>query len=192
MIKIAIRATFYIFWFFLLLFCFLVFLLFFFSFLIIQSQAAFVNCLYVARFTIVHSKTEIKFPLLLLLLLLLLLFLLLYLVFARTLLGNWSRKIGPLDCSKICFLFCFGFFLVVVGVGRVVGERLTHVSSVFGLLLWLATQRLFPCTMIREWSLKKNEITTFFTEIRLRLDYYWGRRYYLWGEALGDFNCIYI
>ena len=44
--------------------------MFFFSFLllIIQSQAAFVNCHYVARFTIVHSKTQIKFPLLLLLL----------------------------------------------------------------------------------------------------------------------------
>jgi len=54
------------------LFCF--FFFFFFLFLIIQSQAAFVNCLYVARFTIVHSKTQIKFPLLLLLLLLLLLF----------------------------------------------------------------------------------------------------------------------
>ena len=48
------------------------FLFFVFFFLIIQSQAAFVNCLYVARFTIVHSKTQIKFPLLLLLLLLLL------------------------------------------------------------------------------------------------------------------------
>ena len=59
------------------MFCFVLFLLFafyyysfffffFFFFLIIQSQAAFVNCLYVARFTIVHSKTQIKFPLLLL------------------------------------------------------------------------------------------------------------------------------
>ena len=38
----------------LLLFCF---------FLIIQSQAAFVNCLCVARLTIVHSKTQIKLPL---------------------------------------------------------------------------------------------------------------------------------
>ena len=38
---------------------------FFFFFWIIQSQAAFVNCLYVARFTIVHSKTQMKFPLLL-------------------------------------------------------------------------------------------------------------------------------
>ena len=47
---------------------------FFFYFLILQSQAAFVNCLYVARFTIVNSKTKIKFPLLLLLLLLLLIF----------------------------------------------------------------------------------------------------------------------
>ena len=44
----------------LLLFCFVLF------FLIIQSQAAFVNCLYVARLTIVHSKTQIKFALLLL------------------------------------------------------------------------------------------------------------------------------
>ena len=66
MINIAIRATYYIFccrnknsdnpdltqfW--------------FLFFLIIQSQAEFVNCLYVARFTIVHSKTQIKFPLLL-------------------------------------------------------------------------------------------------------------------------------
>ena len=41
------------FWFWFLLFPF---------FLIIQSQAAFVSCLYVARFTIVHSKTHIKFP----------------------------------------------------------------------------------------------------------------------------------
>ena len=38
----------------------------FFLFLIIQSQAAIVNCLYVARFTIVHSRTQVKFPLLLL------------------------------------------------------------------------------------------------------------------------------
>ena len=60
---------------FLFLFLFFVFC-FLFSFLIIQSQAAFVNCLYVARFTIVHSKTQIKFPLLLLLLLLLSLLLL--------------------------------------------------------------------------------------------------------------------
>ena len=81
MINIAIRATYYIFccrnrnwdspdllqyWFYFILFSSL--------FLwIIQSQAAFVNCLYEARFTIVHSKTQIKFPLLLLLLLLLLL-----------------------------------------------------------------------------------------------------------------------
>ena len=87
MIAIAIRATYYIscfrtrnwdspdlmqfdvfsfpfFSFFLFLFLFL--FLFFFG--IIQSQTAFVNCLYVARFTIVHSKTQIKFPLLLLLL----------------------------------------------------------------------------------------------------------------------------
>ena len=43
-------------------FCFVFVFVFFF---IIQSQAAFVNYLYVARFTIVHSKTQIKFPLLL-------------------------------------------------------------------------------------------------------------------------------
>ena len=45
----------------------MIFFSFFFSlfFLIIQSQEAFVNCLYVARFTIVHSKAQIKFPLLL-------------------------------------------------------------------------------------------------------------------------------
>ena len=44
---------------------FVLFLLFVCLFvLIIQSQAAFVNCLYVARFTIVQSKTQIKFPLL--------------------------------------------------------------------------------------------------------------------------------
>ena len=84
MINIAIRATYYIlccrnrnwgspdlmqFWiFFWLLFCFVsVFVfVFVFFFLIIQSQAAFLNCLHVARFTIVHSKTQIKFPLLLL------------------------------------------------------------------------------------------------------------------------------
>ena len=79
MINIAIRATHYIFcgrnmnldspdvmqfW-----FDFLLLVLFFF-----KSQAAFVNCLYVARFTIVHSKTQIKFPLLLSLSLLLFLF----------------------------------------------------------------------------------------------------------------------
>ena len=75
MINIAIRATYYIFccrnrnwdsldlmqfefFFFWLLFC----LVFF--FLIIQSQVAFVNCRYVARFTIVHSKTQISDPLL--------------------------------------------------------------------------------------------------------------------------------
>ena len=88
MINIAIRATYYIFccrnrnwdspdlmqfWFFFffwLLFCFVFVFVFVFLFLIIQSHAAFVNCLYVARFTIVHSKTQMKFPLLLLLLLL--------------------------------------------------------------------------------------------------------------------------
>ena len=46
------------------LFLFSLLLLLLLLFLIIQSQAAFVNCLYVARFTIVHSKTQIKFPLL--------------------------------------------------------------------------------------------------------------------------------
>ena len=52
-------------------FLFLSFFLFLFClFLIIQSQAAFVNCLYVERFTIIHSKTKIKLPLLSLLLLL--------------------------------------------------------------------------------------------------------------------------
>ena len=79
MINIAIRATYYIFCFRkrdwdspdLMQFRFFLggggglLFLFFFFFLIIQSQAAFVNCLYVARFTIVHSKTQIKFPLLL-------------------------------------------------------------------------------------------------------------------------------
>ena len=84
MINIAIRATYYIFccrnrnwdspdFFFLLLcrfvlccFCFVfVFVLFCFFLLIIQSQAAFVNYLYVARFTIVHSKKQVKLPLLL-------------------------------------------------------------------------------------------------------------------------------
>ena len=78
MINIAIRATYYIFccrnrnwdspdlmqfwflFFFWLLYCFV----FVFFFLIIQSQAVFVNCLYVARFTIVHSKTLKKFLLL--------------------------------------------------------------------------------------------------------------------------------
>ena len=73
-INIAIRATYYIFccrnrnwdspdlmqfW-----FLFFSFFLSFFFFLIIQSQAAFVNCLYIARFSkFVHSKTQIKFPL---------------------------------------------------------------------------------------------------------------------------------
>ena len=71
MINIAIRATYYIFccrnrnWDSpdLMQFLFFCFCLFF--FLIIQSQAAFLNCLYVVRFAIVHSKTQIKFPLLL-------------------------------------------------------------------------------------------------------------------------------
>ena len=75
MINIAIRATYYIFccrnrnwdipdliqfWFLFFLFSFFFFFLFFW---IIQCQAAFVNL-----FTIVHSKTQIKFLLLLLLL----------------------------------------------------------------------------------------------------------------------------
>ena len=76
---IAIRATYYIFccrnrnwdspdllqcWYLFFPF-FLSFFLFFcfFVFWIIQSQAVFVNYQYVARFTIVHSKTQIKFPL---------------------------------------------------------------------------------------------------------------------------------
>ena len=89
MINTAIRVTYYIFCcrnrnldspdlmqfqfllLLLFLFCF-VFVFVFFFFLIIQSQAAFVNCLYVARFTIVHSKTQIKFIMVLLPLLLLL------------------------------------------------------------------------------------------------------------------------
>ena len=77
---IAIRATYYIFccrnrnwdspdllecWYlffpFFLSFFLFCFVLFFFW--IIQSQAVFVNYQYVARFTIVHSKTQIKFPL---------------------------------------------------------------------------------------------------------------------------------
>ena len=80
MINIAIGATYYIFccrnrnwdspdlmqfWF--LFFSFLFYCFCFVLFLwIIQSQAAFVNCLYVAIFTIVHSKTQIKVLILLL------------------------------------------------------------------------------------------------------------------------------
>ena len=49
---------------FVFVFCFVFCFLFcFVFFLTIQSQAAFVNCLYEARFTIVHPKTQIKFPL---------------------------------------------------------------------------------------------------------------------------------
>ena len=46
----------------------MIFFSFLFFFSIIRSQAAFVNCLYVARFTIiiVHLKTQIRFPLFLL------------------------------------------------------------------------------------------------------------------------------
>lgn len=61
----------FVFIFFLFFCCLLVLICLF--FLITQSQAAFLNCLYIARFTIVHSKTQIKFPLFFLLLLLLLL-----------------------------------------------------------------------------------------------------------------------
>ena len=68
-------------------FCFVLFL-----FLIIQSQAAFVNCLYVARFTIVHSKRQIKF-----LLLLLILLLLLSLLLAKTLMRKNSDEKGIND-----------------------------------------------------------------------------------------------
>ena len=50
LINIAIRATYYIFW--------------NFDFWIIQSQAANCKFLYVATFTIVHLKRQIKFPLL--------------------------------------------------------------------------------------------------------------------------------
>ena len=48
--------------FFIIIICLLLllsFICFFFVFLIIQSQAAFVYCLYVARFTIVHSNAII-------------------------------------------------------------------------------------------------------------------------------------
>ena len=111
MINIAIRATYYIFCcrigigiaqtfdFDLIsfLFIFLSFFLFCF-FWIIQSQAAFVNCLYVAKFTIVHSETLIKFPLLLLSLLLLLLLSILLLLFF-ILLFNGKRSFS-LDLRK--------------------------------------------------------------------------------------------
>ena len=80
MINIAIRATYYIFccrnrnwdspdlmqfWFLFVLFFFVCFvclfvLFFVFLFLIIQSQATFVNCLCIARFTIVHRKNTNK------------------------------------------------------------------------------------------------------------------------------------
>ena len=61
-------------------------------FWIIQCKAAFVNCLYVAKFTIVHSKTQIKVPLLLLLLLLLLLSILLLLFFLLLFNGNFKKR----------------------------------------------------------------------------------------------------
>ena len=70
MINIAIRATYYIFCcrnrnldspdLLLLLLLYFVFVFVFFFFLIIESQAAFVNCLYVARFTILPSKNTNK------------------------------------------------------------------------------------------------------------------------------------
>ena len=78
---IAIRATYYIFccrnrnwdspdllqcqqcWYLFFPFFLSFFVLFCFFFWKIQSQAVFVNYQYVARFTIVHSKTQIKFPL---------------------------------------------------------------------------------------------------------------------------------
>ena len=74
MINTAIRVTYYIFccrnrnldspdlmqFRFLLLLLLFVFVFVFVFFLIIQSQAAFVNCLYVARFTIVPSKNSNK------------------------------------------------------------------------------------------------------------------------------------
>ena len=74
MINIVIRATYYTFccrnrnWDSPVLMQFWFSFLFFFFFSIIRSQAAFVNCLYVARFTIiiVHLKTQIRFPLFLL------------------------------------------------------------------------------------------------------------------------------
>ena len=124
MINIATRATYYTFcfrnrnwdspdlhvmqfwtFFFWLLFCFVMFcffvfvFLFFnpFFFLIIQSQAAFVNCLYVARFTIVHSKRKIKS---------LLLLPLLSLLFQTMVLHNLINK--PL--KFILCSFCFYHF----------------------------------------------------------------------------------
>ena len=101
--------------FFLFGFCFVLFLFLFvfFFFIIIQSQAAFVNCLYVARFTIVHSKTQMKFP-----------FLLLFVVLPDCLsvvvvlcLQNYGTS---RHCKYTCTLyvnsFYFLFFVVVVVV----------------------------------------------------------------------------
>ena len=143
MINITIRATYYIFccrnrnwdgpdlmqlWFLsfsfffflafvLFCFCFCLFFVCFFFFIIIQSQAAFVNCLYVARFTIVHSKTQIKFPLssssssssssslllsLLLLLLLLLLSSLLSLLLLLLLFTRQSLQIKKTSFQILC------------------------------------------------------------------------------------------
>ena len=126
MINIAIRATCYIFccknrnWDSpdLMQFCLLFFSFFFFFafvlfcfFLITQSQAGFVNCLYVARFTIVHSKTQIKSPLsssssssllLLSLLLLLLLLSLLSLLLLLLLFTRQSLQIKKTSFQILC------------------------------------------------------------------------------------------
>ena len=118
MINIAIRATYYIFccrnrnWDspdlmqFCLFFLFCLFFFFFFLFLIlfcfvlflwiIQSQAAFVNRLYVPRFIIVHSKTQKKFPLLLLFCLLLL--------FMEKIETGWVS--GPFETNFNVHLIC--------------------------------------------------------------------------------------
>ena len=100
------------FWIFWLLFCFVfVFVCFcFFFFLIIQSQAAFVNCLYVARFTIVHSKTQIKFPLLLLFILLLL-----FLHVPMINSFRWVSRKSFINDRDECFLNKFFFIFTVLG-----------------------------------------------------------------------------
>ena len=66
------------------LFCFVFVFVFVFFFLIIQSQAAFVNCLYVARFTIVHSKTQIKFPLLFIIIIIIIIFIIIIIIITGT------------------------------------------------------------------------------------------------------------
>ena len=84
-------------------------------FLIIQSQAAFVNCLYVATFTIVHSTTQIKFPLLLLTLLFVcLLFFLCYSTRNESREGSHRRHSGwrPWRLSFHCP--CCSWYLVVL------------------------------------------------------------------------------